>query len=386
MERCIFDENQPKGAMSLNNLRNQFRALHQLDVMPLRARASFILDDMEYSTDAAAQNEWSGTGVTVTTNSVDKQEGNYCLQCVIDATGDRQVRRSQNMNLAGFIKVRLWERSSVVSSSIQFLLKDNLGNESYWNITTNSTPNTWQQDELDLLNPDGHSGSPADLSNIVEFGYKGLDVLTTYLFDTNKVICGKNVAVSPADIASFYKQVWVSDQPLSFTGGASPTISNPSAYPRIDILYIDSSATLSWVQGVEQASPVPNWANLPNNVIAICLVYCQPSMTRVVDYEDKDSFPNDGYIYTDCRPFLNNGMLKNKIRDANNDTIVEVEDADIIRFKSAGIERAHLDATSLDMAVDVDFNKKQAIELVIENRTSDPPNPVPGQIWFRTDV
>lgn len=34
----------------------------------------------------------------------------------------------------------------------------------------------------------------------------------------------------------------------------------------------------------------------------------------------------------------------------------------------------------------VDFNQKQAITLVIENRTTDPGTPVNGQIWLRTDL
>jgi len=34
----------------------------------------------------------------------------------------------------------------------------------------------------------------------------------------------------------------------------------------------------------------------------------------------------------------------------------------------------------------VDFAQKQALALVIENRTSDPATPVDGQIWLRTDL
>ena len=34
----------------------------------------------------------------------------------------------------------------------------------------------------------------------------------------------------------------------------------------------------------------------------------------------------------------------------------------------------------------LDFNQKQALQLVIENRTSDPASPVTGQIWMRTDL
>lgn len=34
----------------------------------------------------------------------------------------------------------------------------------------------------------------------------------------------------------------------------------------------------------------------------------------------------------------------------------------------------------------VEFNQQQALQLVIENRTSDPGSPVTGQIWLRTDL
>lgn len=34
----------------------------------------------------------------------------------------------------------------------------------------------------------------------------------------------------------------------------------------------------------------------------------------------------------------------------------------------------------------VGFNQQQAVNFVIENRTSDPGSPVAGQIWIRTDL
>ncbi len=34
----------------------------------------------------------------------------------------------------------------------------------------------------------------------------------------------------------------------------------------------------------------------------------------------------------------------------------------------------------------VEFNKQQALQFVIENRTADPSTPVDGQIWLRTDL
>jgi hypothetical protein len=34
----------------------------------------------------------------------------------------------------------------------------------------------------------------------------------------------------------------------------------------------------------------------------------------------------------------------------------------------------------------IEFNQKQGLQFVVENRTSDPASPVTGQMWFRTDL
>lgn len=302
MERHIFDENQPTGSMSLMNLRNILRALFQGDFMPLRARASMVLDDMEYSTDAQAQAKWSGTGVTVTKTTT-KQEGNYALQCVIDATGNRKVSKTQSLNLSAFKRVKIWERCSVVSSAFQFYLRDSAGNESYWNLTSNAVANTFQQDDLDITTPSSSAPAAANLASITEWGFLGMDASATYILDTVKVIAGKNVAVEPGLIASFYQQVYVGQSRISFAGGSSPAITNPAANPRIDLLVMDSSGTLSWITGTEATSP--SEPTFPTDKIPICLVYCKVTMAKVVDYEDKDANPNEAYIYKDVRPLLN---------------------------------------------------------------------------------
>lgn len=47
-------------------------------------------------------------------------------------------------------------------------------------------------------------------------------------------------------------------------------------------------------------------------------------------------------------------------------------------------------ATKLSALADpdasIEFAKQQALQFVIEKRTSDPPTPVDGQIWLRTDL
>lgn len=44
-----------------------------------------------------------------------------------------------------------------------------------------------------------------------------------------------------------------------------------------------------------------------------------------------------------------------------------------------------LDAIPAPVA-SVEFDQQQALQFVVENRTSDPSSPVPGQLWFRTDL
>ena len=302
MERHIYDPNQPQQSMSLLNLRNALRALFQGDLMPLRARASMILDDMEYATDSLAQANWSGTGVTVT-KSTTKQEGNYALQCVIDATDARKVSKIQALDLSAFKETKIWERCSVASSAIQFYLKDGDGNESYWNITTNGTINTYQQDTLDLTDPDANNGTDADLSDIVEWGFLGLDNNETYIFDIVKAICGLNVSIEGASIGGgFYRSVYLGVNNMTFAGGPSPQITPPAANPRIDLLVLNSSNTLEWITGTEASSPAE--PTFPTDKIPICLVYCKIIMAKVVDYEDKDANPNEAYIYKDVRPLI----------------------------------------------------------------------------------
>lgn len=43
-------------------------------------------------------------------------------------------------------------------------------------------------------------------------------------------------------------------------------------------------------------------------------------------------------------------------------------------------------SAGMTLGDNANFAQKQAVSLVIENRTSDPSTPVAGQIWFRTDV
>ncbi len=301
MQRHIYDQNQPQGSMSLENLRNALRGLFQGDLMPFRPRASMVLDEMEYNTDALAQAQWSGTGVTVT-KSTTKQDGVYSIQAVIDATPNRELANVEALDLSLFSTIKIWDRCNDTSQSFRFYLEDSLGNRSYWDLTSNGSADTWQQDEITLASPDGDSGTPADLSDVAEWGFYQLPASKTFLFDTVKALCGLNVAVEAGFIGSFYQQVYVGFTRVTHTGGSSPAITPPAANPRIDLLVLNQSNALEWVTGTEDSSPAE--PTFPTDKLPICLVYCRTTMTKVVDYEDAAANPNEAYIYKDVRPLF----------------------------------------------------------------------------------
>ena len=305
MEKHYFDQNQPQGTMSLANLRNSLRALFQGDLMPLRPRATMLLDDMEYSSDANAANVWAGTGVTVTKTTT-KHDGTYAVQMVIDGTGNRECKRTHSLNLSGFGYIKFWDYVNVAASAYQLLIRDTLGNESYWDFTTHATPSNWKQQSVNLSSPDSNNGTNADLSIVASWGFKGLDASKTYIFDNVEAICGMYIAISGASIAGYYSPIYIGSTHLSFAGGASPAISAPAANPRIDLLTIDTTGTLAWTTGTEDSSPVP--PTYPAGKMPICLVYCKTTMTKVVNYEDASANPNEAYIFGDVRPLYLLGM------------------------------------------------------------------------------
>ncbi len=109
------------------------------------------------------------------------------------------------------------------------------------------------------------------------------------------------VAVNGTPAESYYSPFWLATSvPANYTAGSSPSISAPSVNPRIDILYLNSSNVLAWVTGTEAAAPEAPAFGL--NGIPICYVYARTTMTTIVNYEDKDANPTQGYIYQDIRP------------------------------------------------------------------------------------
>ena len=140
------------------------------------------------------------------------------------------------------------------------------------------------------------------------------------------------VAVAGTDVEAFWRQTWVGlNLPLNFAGGNSPTITAPTANPRIDLLTINSAGVLSWTQGAESASPTP--PNCPAEKIPICWIYCKTTMIKIVNFEDHSANPNEGYIYRDVRPFLNlgggTGVIATNFQSFDKDLFGDGSDGDV---------------------------------------------------------
>lgn len=109
------------------------------------------------------------------------------------------------------------------------------------------------------------------------------------------------------DASAYFDHVYIGSAPLTFVGGATPSVSAPATNPRIDLVKIDATGSLGIITGAEAVAPVVQWGSLASDEIPLALLYCKAGMSSIVDYEDKDANTTEGYIYKDVRPFLNLG-------------------------------------------------------------------------------
>lgn len=143
------------------------------------------------------------------------------------------------------------------------------------------------------------------------------------------------VLVGGALTESYYDRVYVEENPATYAGGNSPTVTAPSVNPRIDVLVASGTAALAlhWLIGAEAASP--STPTIPSqDIIPVCSVYCKTGMDRILDYEDKDTDATEGYIYRDLRPrIISPQSLDKRIEtvDDNVDTVDAKVDTEIAK-------------------------------------------------------
>lgn len=302
----------PRDGFSSANLRNNFMALAQCDFFPCRAISSIVVETHDIGSDAAAALLYSGTGVTVAVDKTNQYEGLACLKVTIDGTGNRQVLRaalSPVIDLSSFIKLGVWTRCNATSSSIQYVIRDSSGNESYWNIVTNGSANTWEQAWLTLASPDANNGTPANLTTVQQYGYKGLAASAVYLFDeVTAYIWAMKVWIDASYIANYFYPVYINGDRIAFNGGYTSTIVKPLTNPRIDLIALRDDGTLSVFTGEEVAAP--DYTNIPTvpsdsfySYIPLYAVYLPTTATKIVEYQYKAVYATDGYIFADVRPW-----------------------------------------------------------------------------------
>lgn len=115
------------------------------------------------------------------------------------------------------------------------------------------------------------------------------------------------VMVRGEDANPFYNNIYFgnADQRMPCGSGDSPTISAPVSNARIDIVYRTPSGDILVRTGTEAASPtLPSLAPSGDSRYPVCAVYCKVGMTKILNFEDRNTSTGDGYIFQDLRPLV----------------------------------------------------------------------------------
>ena len=115
---------------------------------------------------------------------------------------------------------------------------------------------------------------------------------------------------------------------VNYAGGNSGTITAPATNPRIDLIVINSSGTISAVTGTEAASPsVPTY---PEDKMVLAEIYLRVGATSIKDADDS----TNGYIQNDVRPFLHKGRSFNTLVRAGSNAAQVITDTSfyIVQF------------------------------------------------------
>lgn len=140
-----------------------------------------------------------------------------------------------------------------------------------------------------------------DTATISQYNYLRDDArASSWLLPHQKSTPDLQLYVEPASM-------YVDSVLVFFAGGNSPTFTAPSTNPRIDVLSINSSGTLTRTAGTEAASPTA--PSLPDGDLPICQVYNRVGQTTILDVDTA----GQGYIYKDTRVFIGSNQKQNVV-------------------------------------------------------------------------
>lgn len=115
------------------------------------------------------------------------------------------------------------------------------------------------------------------------------------------------IMVRGQDASQYYNPVYFgnADQRIPFGSGDTPNFSVPSSNPRIDIVYITPSGDIKVQAGTEAVNPtLPSLGPSGDSRFPVAAIWCKVGMSKIVNFEDKDSNSGDGYIYKDLRAWM----------------------------------------------------------------------------------
>jgi hypothetical protein len=116
-----------------------------------------------------------------------------------------------------------------------------------------------------------------------------------------------SIMVRGQDASQYYNPVYFgnADQRIPFSSGDTSNFSAPAANPRIDIVFLTPSGDVRVQTGTEAINPtLPSLGPSGDTRFPVAAIWCKPGMTKIVNFEDKDSNSGDGYIYKDLRPWM----------------------------------------------------------------------------------
>ena len=122
------------------------------------------------------------------------------------------------------------------------------------------------------------------------------------------------VHIRGTDSNNYFQPVYYgnNDQRVFIQSGDVPQfgLEFDSEFPRIDIVYMDTSGDYQIHLGTAAPNPtIPSFGGVSGDLrLPICAIYVKPATNTnggaLWNYEDKDSHSGDSFIYADLRPWL----------------------------------------------------------------------------------
>jgi microcystin-dependent protein len=144
-------------------------------------------------------------------------------------------------------------------------------------------------------------GYALNTSNITIYSYNTTTNAQLTSFTASASTTGSSWTASTLKLYVEPGILYIGTTQVKFTGASTPLVTAPVSNPRIDLLTIDTSGTLAWTTGTENASPsAPTY---PFGKVPICEIWNVVGETQLLDNANQNV--SQGYILNDVRPFNN---------------------------------------------------------------------------------